>query len=114
APPPPPPPASNLFLTPPSLPSVAAPPPADPTAPVLPQVPAAGPVRPAAATRKLKCPNPSCPYVFDPAHVPAGVVLSCPRCAMRFTLGSPTPPAPPASHPTLPFPGPVTESAPTA
>lgn len=38
----------------------------------------------------LKCPNPSCPYLFDPSRVPAGVILTCPRCAMRFTLGTPT------------------------
>ncbi|HEY1189298.1 MAG TPA: hypothetical protein VGE74_16720 [Gemmata sp.] len=43
----------------------------------------------------LKCPNPSCPYTFDPSQVPAGVVLSCPRCAMQFTLGPPAPPPPP-------------------
>jgi hypothetical protein len=36
---------------------------------------------------KLKCPNPSCPYLFDPSTVPAGVVLACPRCTMRFVLG---------------------------
>lgn len=35
----------------------------------------------------LKCPNPSCPYLFDPSTVPAGVVLACPRCTMRFVLG---------------------------
>ncbi len=35
----------------------------------------------------LKCPNPSCPYLFDPSTVPAGVVLACPRCTMRFMLG---------------------------
>jgi hypothetical protein len=39
----------------------------------------------------LKCPNPSCPYLFDPTGVPAGVVLTCPRCGMRFTLGPPAP-----------------------
>lgn len=44
----------------------------------------------------LKCPNPSCPYVFDPALVPVGVVLSCPRCAMQFTLGPPQASAPTA------------------
>ncbi|MBP3955280.1 hypothetical protein J8F10_08300 [Gemmata sp. G18] len=49
----------------------------------------------------LKCPNPSCPYTFDPAQVPKGVVLSCPRCTMQFTLGAPPvapvrPPAPAA------------------
>ena len=39
----------------------------------------------------LKCPNPSCPYLFDPSRVPAGAVLTCPRCGMRFTLGPPVP-----------------------
>lgn len=43
----------------------------------------------------LKCPNPSCPYVFDPSGVPPGAVLACPRCNMRFTLG---PTAPPPTH----------------
>jgi hypothetical protein len=38
----------------------------------------------------LKCPNPTCPYVFDPSQVPVGVVLSCPRCGMQFTLGAPS------------------------
>src|SRR5262245_45330309 len=41
----------------------------------------------------LKCPNPTCPYVFDPSQVPVGVVLSCPRCGMQFTLGPPAPAA---------------------
>jgi hypothetical protein len=44
----------------------------------------------------LKCPNPSCPYLFDPSRVPAGAVLTCPRCGMRFTLGPPAPAAPAA------------------
>lgn len=60
----------------------------------------------------LKCPNPSCPYVFDPSQVPVGVVLSCPRCAMQFTLGAPAaaPPPPsttaayPPNPPQAPFP----------
>ena len=39
----------------------------------------------------LKCPNPTCPYLFDPTRVPTGVVLTCPRCGMRFTLGPPLP-----------------------
>lgn len=47
-------------------------------------------------TTTLKCPNPSCPYQFDASSVPAGVVLACPRCAMRFTLGPP--PAAPAQQ----------------
>jgi len=47
----------------------------------------------------LKCPNPSCPYLFDPTQVPPGAVLTCPRCGMRFTLGPPPPVAPPAPLP---------------
>jgi hypothetical protein len=44
----------------------------------------------------LKCPNPGCPFLFDPSQVPPGAVLACPRCGLRFTLG-PTPThAPPA------------------
>src|SRR5262245_34136792 len=50
----------------------------------------------------LKCPNPSCPYVFDPSQVPVGVVLSCPRCAMQFTLGPPAPTAPVSTAAALP------------
>ncbi len=48
----------------------------------------------------LKCPNPSCPYLFDPSRVPPGAVLTCPRCGMRFTLGPPAPnvTAPPQSQ----------------
>lgn len=51
----------------------------------------------------LKCPNPSCPYLFDPSRVPAGAVLTCPRCGMRFTLGPPVPAAPAASPPQAQF-----------
>ena len=66
----------------------------------------------------LKCPNPSCPYLFDPSRVPAGVVLTCPRCGMKFTLGTPTAPtqiaAPASASPTRtgsgPPPDPVFES----
>jgi len=43
----------------------------------------------------LKCPNPACPYLFDPTTVPPGVVLACPRCGMRFTLGTPAAAPPP-------------------
>lgn len=52
----------------------------------------------------LKCPNPSCPYLFDPSRVPPGVVLTCPRCGMQFTLGPPqaAPPPPPAVHEMAP------------
>ncbi|MCZ2342951.1 MAG: hypothetical protein LC104_14350 [Bacteroidales bacterium] len=42
----------------------------------------------------LKCPNPSCPFLFDPTQVPPGAVLSCPRCAMQFTLGPTAAPPP--------------------
>jgi hypothetical protein len=36
----------------------------------------------------LKCPNPTCSFLFDPTKVPAGALLSCPQCAMRFKLAS--------------------------
>jgi len=51
----------------------------------------------------LKCPNPSCPYLFDPSRVPAGAVLTCPRCGMRFTLGPPAPATPAAPPPQAQF-----------
>ena len=51
----------------------------------------------------LKCPNPSCPYTFDPSQVPPGAVLACPSCGMQFTLGPPAPPPqPPAYAPPQP------------
>ena len=55
----------------------------------------------------LKCPNSTCPYVFDPSQVPVGVVLSCPRCGMQFTLGAPaltsaTTTAPPPGYTAAP------------
>ena len=34
----------------------------------------------------LKCPNPACPFRFDPKSVPPGATLACPRCQTRFTL----------------------------
>lgn len=40
----------------------------------------------------LKCPNPSCPFQFDPSQVPPGAVLACPQCGLRFKIGA-TPPA---------------------
>lgn len=46
----------------------------------------------------LKCPSPACPFQFDPSQVPAGAVISCPRCGLRFTL-DPTAP----SFPSDPF-----------
>ena len=50
----------------------------------------------------LKCPSPSFPYLFDPSQVPAGVILTCPRCGMRFTLGPPPPPPQTAAPPGYP------------
>ena len=35
----------------------------------------------------LKCPNPLCPFQFDPKACPPGATLACPRCQTRFTLG---------------------------
>lgn len=46
----------------------------------------------------MKCPNAQCTFLFDPAKVPPGAVLTCPRCAMRFTLGTQPPTAPPAGY----------------
>lgn len=45
----------------------------------------------------LKCPNPSCRFLFDPSLVPPGAVLTCPRCGMRFALGQTPSAAAPAS-----------------
>jgi hypothetical protein len=56
-------------------------------------------------TTTLKCPNPSCPYLFDPSTVPPGVVLACPRCGMRFTLGTPGAPPPGATGDPATTPG---------
>ena len=52
----------------------------------------------------LKCPGPSCTFVFDPRTVPPGVVLACPRCGTRFTLGNPAAPAAgvPQGYPAAP------------
>ncbi len=46
----------------------------------------------------MKCPGPQCTFLFDPAKVPPGAVLVCPRCAMRFTIGPTAPAAPPAGY----------------
>ena len=43
-----------------------------------------------------KCPNPGCPFLFDPAQVPPGAVIACPRCGLRFSL-APMPPAHPGA-----------------
>ncbi len=34
----------------------------------------------------LKCPNPVCPFLFDPSQVPPGAVIACPLCGLRFNL----------------------------
>jgi hypothetical protein len=47
----------------------------------------------------LKCPNPSCPFLFDPSQVPPGAVLACPHCGLRFTL-APNQQAPPVAPST--------------
>ena len=57
----------------------------------------------------LKCPSPACPFQFDPSQVPAGAVISCPRCGLRFTL-DPTAP----SFPTDPFENAAGESLPVS
>jgi hypothetical protein len=57
----------------------------------------------------LKCPSPTCPFQFDPSQVPAGAVISCPRCGLRFTLG-PTAPG----IPTDPFENAASESLPVS
>ena len=62
----------------------------------------------------LKCPNPVCPFLFDPSQVPPGAVIACPRCGLRFNLGPvpPTYPAyapPPGYGPGPPPPEPVSE-----
>jgi hypothetical protein len=55
----------------------------------------------------LKCPNPSCSFVFDPSLFPPGSVLTCPRCAMQFTLG-------PSSASRLAYPPGVSSQIPAA
>src|SRR5262245_37977579 len=40
----------------------------------------------------LKCPNPTCNFLFDPSMVPTGAVLQCPRCRKRFSLAQSAPP----------------------
>lgn len=41
-----------------------------------------------------KCPNPTCPFLFDPTQVPPGAVIACPRCGNRFTLAPAAPALP--------------------
>ncbi|GIW83731.1 MAG: hypothetical protein WHU94_08395 [Thermogemmata sp.] len=61
----------------------------------------------------LKCPNPSCSYVFDATGLPAGMVLVCPRCTMRFALG-PLPSTAPQTgvNPAVPGGGPSSANFP--
>lgn len=50
----------------------------------------------------LKCPNTSCTFLFDPAKVPAGALLACPRCKNRFRVSDALVPAgPPAGVPVI-------------
>lgn len=55
-------------------------------------------------TPALKCPNPSCSYLFNPLGVPPGMMLVCPQCGMRFTLSAPASPA--ATVPGVGYPPP--------
>ena len=54
-----------------------------------------------------KCPNPSCPFLFDPSQVPPGAVIACPQCGLRFTLAPPPPPSQPLFGPAAPPPAPA-------
>jgi len=54
-----------------------------------------------------KCPNPSCPFLFDPSQVPPGAVIACPQCGLRFTLAPPPPPSQPPFGPAAPPPPPA-------
>jgi hypothetical protein len=67
----------------------------------------------------LKCPNPSCPYPFDPTRIPPGAVITCPRCGMRFTLGQPAPgqagsPVGPTAPGRLPTTAAISQGGPSA
>ena len=39
----------------------------------------------------IPCPKPGCGWTVDPATVPAGGVVTCPRCGQRFLLATATP-----------------------
>jgi hypothetical protein len=41
----------------------------------------------------VNCPTPSCSYQLDPATVPAGATVACPRCGQRFRVGPAPAPA---------------------
>ncbi len=42
---------------------------------------------------QVPCPKPGCGWSVDPATVPAGQVVTCPKCGQRFRLAAPTLPA---------------------
>ena len=50
-----------------------------------------------------KCPNPTCPFLFDPAQVPPGAVIACPRCGLRFSLAPIQPGYGPSPEPESAF-----------
>jgi hypothetical protein len=41
----------------------------------------------------VSCPKPGCPWTVDPATVPAGGVVTCPKCGQRFRLAAAAPAA---------------------
>jgi hypothetical protein len=47
----------------------------------------------------LKCPSPTCSFLFDPSKVPTGAMLECPRCRTRFSLADSVPPPTPDPTP---------------
>jgi len=51
---------------------------------------------------RAEVPEPEFPYQFNPAQVPQGVVLSCPRCGTQFHLGPPAAAPPPPRRTRLP------------
>jgi hypothetical protein len=50
----------------------------------------------------MKCPNPVCDFRFDPSRVPAGVVINCPQCQMRYRLQDLPGTFDPGQHPSIP------------
>ncbi|MGL6076056.1 MAG: BRcat domain-containing protein [Fimbriiglobus sp.] len=50
----------------------------------------------------MKCPNPVCEFRFDPSRVPAGVVINCPQCQMRYRLQDIIGTFDPGQHPSIP------------
>ncbi len=39
----------------------------------------------------VPCPKPGCGWTVDPATVPAGGIVTCPKCGQRFRLATPAP-----------------------